>query len=227
MRRLVVLAVWALASPPIAVDGAVTGVKWNKGRQNFEPIPGLRSQEAERREQLLLSRQEETHVFNGEPMIMSYYEVRRGRLRVVSIIELAARDFNRSLVSGPRFLQLVRQRHESQRNMRRFLEHTVGVLEFHVCHNFMSSKIDDSKIKFFWADLEDFQLFFLETVCRLVVNKSAARSVGFKGNNGSFSGILGHAGLNEIDIVPKMGAYSIRLEIINFSPVLWMNRRVR
>lgn len=78
MKSLYGIALWTLAVLRIGVDEtvAITGVKWNKRRRVFEPIPGVPSYEDAKKQRILQSRQEETHDFNGEILRITYFEVR-------------------------------------------------------------------------------------------------------------------------------------------------------
>ncbi|XP_012287599.1 uncharacterized protein LOC105703649 [Orussus abietinus] len=48
--------------------------------------------------------------------------------------------------------------------------------------------------------------------------------LGMQTENGSFSGLLGILGRNEVDVVPRVQTYTVRLEVLDFSMAFWKTR---
>lgn len=60
----------------------------------------------------------------------------------------------------------------------------------------------------------------------MVLSKDALPFIGTVTENGSFTGILEKAWLNETDVVPHLGMYLSRFEAVEFGTVFWMYRQV-
>ena len=75
MKFRLLHVLWLIAIQMFRINHAAFSVlKWNKNLKVFESIPGIASHEDEKRSLTLSSRREETHNFNGEPLLLTYYE---------------------------------------------------------------------------------------------------------------------------------------------------------